>query len=707
MLKIPASPRIERLREIYYNGPVFQECLPYYHIRRQRLNYMKAYLSNSKPSVLLRRSYAEGEMLKQMNPIIEKEELIVGKFDFYPLTEEEQKECDECEEKMTVAPGGSGMKGHMVPDYPKLLRLGVEGILEEIRTYRSQLDIDTNPQEDLEKDEFYECCEAELEGLLVLQKKYAQHARDMAKKEQDKEIKKNLNEIAKVLDWVPAKPARNFREALQSIHFFHFSLWNGCHFGRVDQFLLPYYTRDIQSGILTKEKAQELIDCFRLIAVSYMHPDTSVNVLVGGRDPQGNLVENELTEMFLVSIENIRTMHKVEFAISSETSDELLRYAIELNLKGFTLPSLLNDDVITEGMMQAGFPEEDARNWANTGCVEITPIGKSGIFVVSPYHNMANMLLEAMKQNVHSIEELFEEFKKVLRREIVLGQRVENRYQLERTRIGREVMRLSCLVDDCIKQGKSIDQGGARYNQIQPNFLGLANVADSFTVLEELVFDSKEYTLEEFCQILEQDFEGYENLRFRILHQIPHYGTNQERADQWVQRVTDAIVECCKGLSTFRGSFLSPGCFSYLEHARHGLKTGATPDGRKAAYPLSSGSSPVQGRETDGPTSAMLSATSWDHRPFLGGVAVNMKFEPNRTDEESLTKFLALLKVFLARGGFEMQINAANSQQLEEARKNPEQYRDLMVRVGGFSANFVQLTPEMQQEIIDRNIHSI
>ena len=411
MLKIPASPRIERLREIYYNGPVFQECLPYYHIRRQRLNYMKAYLSNSKPSVLLRRSYAEGEMLKQMNPIIEKEELIVGKFDFYPLTEEEQKECDECEEKMTVAPGGSGMKGHMVPDYPKLLRLGVEGILEEIRTYRSQLDIDTNPQEDLEKDEFYECCEAELEGLLVLQKKYAQHARDMAKKEQDKEIKKNLNDIAKVLDWVPAKPARNFREALQRIHFFHFSLWNGCHFGRVDQFLLPYYTRDIQSGILTKEKAQELIDCFRLIAVSYMHPDTSVNVLVGGRDPQGNLVENELTEMFLVSIENIRTMHKVEFAISSETSDELLRYAIELNLKGFTLPSLLNDDVITEGMMQAGFPEEDARNWANTGCVEITPIGKSGIFVVSPYHNMANMLLEAMKQNVHSIEELFEEFK--------------------------------------------------------------------------------------------------------------------------------------------------------------------------------------------------------------------------------------------------------------------------------------------------------
>lgn len=704
---IPASPRIEKLREIYYNGPVFRENLSYRHVRRQKLIYMREYLKNGQYTTRLRKAYAEAEILRQMKPIIEEHELIVGKSDFSPLTESEQAEFDLLSERMSATVGWRGLGGHMVLDYPKLLRLGVEGILSEVRAYRSKLDIDRNPEEDLSKDEFYDACEAELTGLLELAKHYSEHARKLAESEERPGRKKELFMIAETMDRVPAKPAQTFRQALQAIHFYHFCLWDGFHYGRVDQYLLPYYENDIRSGVLTREEAQELIDCFRLIAVSYMTPETSINVLVGGRDPKGNLVENELTEMFLTSIDHVKTMHKVEFAISKETSDELLRYAIELNAKGYTIPSLLNDDVISEGMRAAGFSEEESHNWANTGCGEITPIGKSGIFVVSPYHNMPKMLLEAMQIDVTSLDELFDEFAKILRREIVQGLRQQNRYQLERSRNGQEVMRVSCLVDDCLKRGKAIDEGGAVYNQIQPNFLGMANVVDSFAALDALVFRSGEYTLAQMRSIIAKNYEGYEALRLHIINHIPHYGVDDHDTDLLVQRLADIILDACKGLKTFRGSTLVPGVFSYLEHARHGLNTGATPDGRLAGYPLSSGSSPTQGRETKGPTAALLSATSWDHRPFLGGVAVNMKFTPNLLSGDLRDKMLTILKVFLKRGGFEMQINAVSGETMRKAQKNPEYYRDLIVRVGGFSANFVKLTPEMQQELIDRTEHSL
>lgn len=705
--KIPVSSRIEKLRNMYYKGPVFRECLPYQHIRRQHLTYMRAFVDGAHkyPTTILRKAYAEAEILKQMKPIIDDNELIVGKADFSPLTKEEQEEFDILEHMMEASPQSGGEVGHMVIDYPKLLRLGVEGLLAEIHEYRNGLMLDTNPQEDLIKDEFYESCEAELTALLVLQKNYANHARMLAEKEAKEQRKNELLEIADILDNVPAKPARTFKEALQCIHFYHFCLWNGYHYGRVDQYLFPYYEKDIKNGRITREEAQEWIDCFRLIPLGFMHPDVSINVMVGGRDKKGNAVENELTEMFLLSLEHNATMHKVEFAITEETSDDLLRYAIELNAKGLTLPTLLNDTAITEGMIMAGFAEEDAHNWATTGCVEITPIAKSGIFVVSPYHNTPQLLLDAMEKDCKCFDELLDEFQTILRTEVAHKLHIQNLHQLERTRLGKDVMRVSCLVDDCLKRGKSIDQGGAVYNQIQPNFLGLANVADSLLVLDELVFKTGEYTLSEFREILTKNFEGHEALHNRILNILPHYGVNDPISNKFVVMVTDAIKKACTGLKTFRGSDLSPGVFSYIEHGRHGLITGATPDGRKASYPFASGSSPTQGAEIKGPTSAMLSATAWDHRPFLGGVAVNMKFSPNQMKGENLDKILAMVKTFLKLGGFQLQFNVVSNETLMKAKENPDQYRDLIVRVGGFSANFVKLSPEVQMEIIDRNEH--
>ncbi len=704
---IAASPRISKLKNMYYNGPVFKENLYYYKIRRQQLNYMREYINSNAYTTRLRKAYAEAAVLEKMTPVIEDDELIVGKCDFSPLSAEEQEEFDLLSAQMNAAPRERGLGGHMVPDYPKLLRIGVVGILEEIKEYRQKLDIDTCPETDLSKDEFYEACEVELKAFIRLQEKYSKYALELAEKQVDEKRKAELLEISKILERVPKYPAKTFKEALQSIHFYHFSLWTGLHFGRVDQYLLPFYLRDIEEGRLTREEAQEWIDCFRLIAVGYMHPDTAINVMVGGRDPEGNLVENELTEMFLTSLEHIKTMHKVEFAICKETDDELIKYAIKLNAQGLTLPSLLNDDAITEAMRGFGYPENVAHNWATTGCVEITPIAKSGILVVSPYHNMPKMLLEAMNRDCDSFEELFAEFEKILRREVVQGLRTQNRFLMERSRNGMEIMRLSCLVDDCLKRGKSIDEGGACYNHIQPDFLGLANVADSFTVLNELVFKTGKYTLPQMREIVSQNFANNEELRKMIINEIAHYGNDDRIADAMVSKVTDAIQKACKGLKTYRGDLLQPGTFSYLEHARHGKETGATPDGRLANYPLSSGSGPAQGREVSGITAVLNSSTSWDHKPFLGGVAVNIKFASQDIQNEGLEKMLAIVRTFFQRGGFQLQINAVSSKTMCDAMENPEQYRDLIVRVGGFSANFVTLTKEMQQELIDRNEHSI
>ena len=391
------------------------------------------------------------------------------------------------------------------------------------------------------------------------------------------------------------------------------------------------------------------------------------------------------------------------------TSDELLRKAIRLNAMGCAQPALFNDRIVVEGFLRAGMPNCDAHNYCNTGCVEVTPVGKSGIHVVSPYHNLAAMLLTAMEQGgaAETFEDFYKVFESILHSEIARRNTDVNRAQMERARNGREAARVSCLIDNCLERGKPVDAGGAVYNYVEPNFLGFSNVVDGLTAIRILVYENREYTLAEFLNILQSNYEGADTLRLRIIHKLPHYGTDEESTNALSVRLSDSILAGCKGLITYRGSKLVPGAFSYYEHVRHGRRTGATPDGRAAGYPLASGSSPVQGRETKGPTAAVRSVLSWDHRNFLGGIAVNLKFSPQYMQGESEDKMLEFVRSFMRMGGFQLQLNAVDRKTLLDAREHPENHRDLLVRVGGFSAYFTKLSPEMQQEIIDRNEHSI
>ncbi|MDY5941085.1 MAG: pyruvate formate lyase family protein [Eubacteriales bacterium] len=701
--------RTDALRTAYHKTDVFKKWLGYHRVRRQKLSFMRSYANNphNAYTTRLRRAYAEADILLEMQPVINDHELIVGLPDHTPLTAQEQAEYDELEKVMRAASDTTGLtRGHMALDYEKLIKVGVNGLIKEVTERRAALDI--NEPENLPKDEFYEGCLVELNALNDLAKRYGAYAADLAEKTEDPKRAEELRAIAENFKVVPMEPAQTFWQGLQCIHFFNFNLWELYYFGRVDRFLEPLYTADIKAGRLTYEKAVELYACFMLLPEAYLLPNVACDAMLGGRDHEGNQVENEVT---YVCLDAIRFAHsangKVTLAINKDTSEKLLRRAIQTNAAGLTQPALFNDDLIIDSFVHYGVPAEIARDYCNTGCAEVTPCGHSGCYVVAPYHNLVDRLLETMRTSPEgeTEAEFLARFEKDTRKAIFDANLVLNRRQMERSRIGCDVLRASCLVHDCLETGKSIDEGGAFLNLTEPNFVGFGSTVDSIRALRELVF-SGEYTMKEMLEILESDFKDKEVLRQRLINKVPHFGTNEESTDAIADELSKMLVRCCKGISNFRRKdALLPGVFSYVEHSRYGAKTIASPDGRHAGYPLSSGSSPVQGKETKGPTAALLSNTSWSHFDYLGGVAINLKFSQGQMSDENEDKMLDFIHVFLERGGYQMQLNCVDRETLLEAQKHPEQYSDLLVRVGGFAAYFCKLPKLMQQEIIDRDAH--
>jgi len=719
--------RVRAIKDFYMDEPVFKNHVGYVRVMRQRLNFMRAYVScigtvsvgaavtprnrgllESRPyTARLRLAYAEAAILKNMEPMINENELIVGRPDYTPLTPEETEEYKQLQLAMRGAPNTTYLTlGHMSLDYPKLLRLGINGLIDEIKVRQNALDL--NDPENLSKYEFYEGALMELEAELVLQEKYATKIKEMAELASG-ERKRELKELFEVISRVPAEPARTFREALQSIHFFSFTLWELFYFGRIDQYLYPYYKADIEAGRLTPSEALELLCCFLLLPDAYIMPNVAYDCMVGGKDKQGNVIENEITYMALDAAEIVRSgTGKIALSAGSDNSDELLRRAIQVNATGASQPAIYNDDLIYEGLKRMGVAPEDARYYCNTGCTEITPIGCSGIYPCAPYHNIANALLDAMRENLDatSTAPIIDSFTKILHKEVFDAQLHINRRQMERARNGGELLRVACLVDDCIARGKSIDEGGAKYNHVMPTFVGVSNVVDSLMAIETLVFSEKKLTLKELLCVVDSNYEGREDLRQYIINRIPHYGENNSDADKYAQKVSNAILSACKGIVTYRHSFLVPGTFTYIENATLGRVTQATPDGRLKGTPLAASSSATAGREIKGPTAAILSATSWDHTPFMGGIVVNLKFAPDQMSGENEDNVLALIRGFIERKGMEIQINCISNETLLDAQKHPENYRDLLVRVSGFSAYFTHLPKDVQQEVIDRNEQS-
>lgn len=706
-----ATPRVEHLR---------QQALDHTHqwqaSREGELAAARSWLaSGAESSNILRRGMQARDILCGLTPVIDDDELLVGKFSTRPLTAEEEEELDRWRRYGEPAMDrADGQRSHMAVDYPALLGYGIAGIRAQIERYRSMLDI-VRPA-DLEKDDFYRTCLRALDGVVTLAGKYAELAEVQAG-QATSERRVELLEIARICRKVPEQPAETFHEALQAVHFLTFCLCAGnrmllFQLGRPDRYLLPYYRGDLAAGRLTAEQAQELIDCTGILLNEYTPRGLAVGWMVGGRDQDGCDVTNELTYHFIQAIGHIRLAYPgVGLCWTTDTPADLLALACRLLARGYSHPALFNDEVITRGLCERGLPLRDACQYIHSTCVEITPIAISNVYVASPYYNLVQNLHDVLGippvgdplgelPPIGSFTELLDRLKMRLAQTVRDGVIGINRDMMSRAKNGGFPL-LSCFVNDCLPRGRDIDHGGARANWIESSFVGLANLVDALAAIRQVVFIEEVLSLAELKQALLADFIGYEPVRAQLAR-VPKYGNDDDGVDGLAVEVTGWLREICDRHRTYWDGPVVPGLFCWIMHETLGRSTGASADGRSAGFPLADGSGPAQGRERQGPTAAIRSVTKWAHAPLLGGIAVNLRFQSQATPEALVMPMAQVLETFLRLGGFEAQVNVVDAGVLIDARDHPDQHRDLVVRVAGYSDYYISLPPGMQEEILMR-----
>lgn len=647
--------------------------------------------------------------MKHVEPVIDEGELIVGK-PVHPLKEQDRADFERLIPMMEEYAVLCGQESHMAVDYPLLLREGTSGITARIDRLRSE----TN---DTGKLRFYDSCKACLHGVELCAERYSAFAQKQADVCTDPVRREELRRIADICNRVPRLPAENFYEAVQSVSFLTYCLSFDpkrylCQLqfqlGHPDRYLLPFYEKDIAAGKMSKEEAQVLLDCLAIQINHRVPRGLSSGYMVGGRLPDGSVVANDLTEMGMQVIDDIRLVYpSVGYCYTKDAPPHLLEKACEILSHGCSHPAIFNDDLITSGLRSYGVSEEESHEYIHSTCVEITPVAASSIWVASPYHNMPQMLLDLLGREYNSMEELMAVFYTHLDEAIVRANEKQLEFQGIRRRKGMEPL-LSCFVNDCLLCGQDIERDGARYRWIMPSFVGIANLVDCLTVIRKVIFEERSMTLSGLKAMIDRNFEGDEPTRLRFLNRIEKYGNDVPEADAMFGEITRHITDFCASLSVNEAAVrLVPSAFCWVMHEQFGRETGATPDGRRAGFPLGDGSGPCQGREHNGPTASIRSATSWDHRLLIGGVAVNMKFSKKTFTADSCKKVESLIRTYMDRGGFELQINVIDRETLLAAQKNPESYRDLVVRIGGYSDYFVCLSPEMQEEVLLRSSHEV
>lgn len=719
---VKISERIENLKKIYTTLTVPGAVDSYNHERYKKFNtgdrwftlgFLRGWKENENAdTTLIRTALSEAEEIKQSEPAIYDNELLLGHVYLPVYSDDEQKEYDALWESFKMSSRTTIFRiprnSHITLDFEKLLKLGLNGIRAEIQEKMDALNLandnDAPEFSEFKKYEFYQCLLIELDAVSEHAAKYVQKALEEANKA-DTARKEELLRLADILKKVPNSPAESFYEAIQSVHFFLSTVMGLYPLGRPDRYLYEYYKKDVKNGKITPEFAQELIDNFCLGVSDRVFSRSACGFMVGGLDKDGNCVENELTYMFLTALEHLKLPDpNGALCVNENTSDEILLYAGEILSKGVTHPAFYNDKTIVDSLVKNyGCSFEDAVNYIHTTCAEISIVGKSKAHSTAVCCDLPQAMLKAVKSgSFDSLDEIINTFFCILREQLKVSLR---RYMLrivEAGRIGYDPMRISALIEGCIESGKSIYEGGAKYTFIQPNFLGLATVVDSLYAIDTLVFKEKKLALKDFCKIVEENYEGNEPLRQYIINKVAHYGNENDEIDALAERIAHGCIDLLKEDTIPARKLMMPGTFSYVTHASLGTQCGATFDGRLANTSYSDGCSPVQGRDINGPTAMIRSLTSWPQELLLGGMVVNIKFGSENLKGEKAKNFIALLRHFIERGGLEMQVNCVDRKTLEDAKKNPEAHRDLIVRIGGYSDYFTRLFPELQQEIIDR-----
>ena len=622
----------------------------------------------------------------------------------------------------------------------KIYKQGLADIKEEIKTAIANLDFYGDPDAYDKKQEL-EAMLIAADGLIAFARRHAQKALELAEKESDETRKKELENIADVCSHVPEFAPRNFNEALQYYWFVHLGIitelntWDSFNPGRLDQHLYPFYKNDLEKGVLTKEKAEELLQAFWIkfnnqpappkIGVTAQESNTYTDfclINLGGVKDDGSNAVNELTYLILDVIEEMRILQPSSMIqVSKKNPDRFIQRALKIIKTGFGQPSVFNTDAIIQEMTNQGKSIIDARQGGASGCVETGAFGKES-YILTGYFNLAKILEITLhngfdprtgKQiglktgdplSFKSYDELFDAYAKQINHFVDI--KIKGNIIIERLYAKYlPAPFMSIFIDDCIKKGKDYNDGGARYNTSYVQGVGLGTITDSLSAIKTHVYEKKDIPMQELLSAMEADFKGYEEPRKKLLDETPRWGNDDDNADDIAKDVFEVYFKAVDGRKNTKGGYFRINLLPTTSHVYFGSVIGATPDGRQAGQPLSEGISPVQGADRLGPTAVLKSAGKIDHLR-TGGTLLNQKFTPQLLqDEDGIRKLTQLIRAYFRMDGHHIQFNVVTADTLRKARKNPENYRDLIVRVAGYSDYFVDLTPQLQEEIIRRTEH--
>ena len=578
-------------------------------------------------------------------------------------------------------------------------------------------------------------------ALIRFAERHAVEARRLAAVEANPQRKAELFHIAEVCTHVPAHAPRDFWEALQLYWFVHLGVttelntWDAFCPGRLDQHLQPFYGRGIAEGTLAREGAEELLQCFWVkfnnqpappkVGVTAAESGTYTDfaqINIGGVRPDGSDGVNEVSYLLLDVVEEMRLLQpSTSLQVSKKNPDRFVKRAARILRTGFGQPSLFNADLIAQELVRMGKSVTDARCGGSSGCVEGGAFGKEN-YNLTGYFKLPTVLELTLNDGMdprtgarlgpatgdprsfQTMEALLDAFARQVRYFVDI--KVRGNAVIER--LYARYMPcpfLSLLIDDCIVTGKDYHDGGARYNTTYIQGVGLGTMADALTALQYHVFDQRTLSVGDLLAALAQNFEGEERLRQRLLQRTPKYGNDDDYADNLMTRVFEIYYDAIEGRSNTKGGRYHINLLPTTCHIYFGSVTGATPDGRLASAPLSEGISPVQGMDRHGPTAAVRSAAKMDH-VRTGGTLLNQKFTPQvLAGEEGLDRLVQLVRGYFKLDGHHIQFNVVDAATLRAAQRDPEQYRNLIVRVAGYSDYFCDLSEALQEEIIARTAH--
>jgi formate C-acetyltransferase len=632
--------------------------------------------------------------------------------------------------------------GHVIADYEKVITWGYRKIIDEIQEKLNQLDF-THP-EDVRKKFIYESMIIALKAGISFANRYATLAEKKSESEKDGKRREELLRIAQICKKVPEFPAQDLYEAMQSFWFTHLILWiesngNSVSPGRFDQYMYPFYKRDIVQKKITPDDAVELIECLyiKLSEIIKIYNNATAklwggfpqgeHMILGGVNSEGEDVTNEFSFLCLEAMKGVITRQPdLSVRVHHKTPERFLREAVETCKTANSQPKFFNDEVIITALLNKGVSLSDARNYGHSGCTEVAIPGKTNTFGVAAMTNFGKCLELTLFNGIDPItgiklgletgsaesfstfEEFFDVYSKQyyhLAKQMVIA---TNCIQEAHKELAPQPF-LSCFISDCIKDGRDFLEGGAQYDFTGPHGVGVGSIADAMAALKKLVFEDKIIKMGTIIEALRNNFEGeYEKVRHELLNKAPKYGNGDPYTDKIARDIAKVHCLAYENYIDPRGGIYAPGFATNTAGIMFGEFVGATPDGRRYGDPLSDGVSPVAGRDIEGPTAAMRSVATIDFSLAPQGGIFNLKFTPQALNsQEKINKLASLIRGYCDAGGYHVQFNIIDDEILRDAQKNPEKYRGLLVRVAGWVAYFVELAKPVQDEIIRRYSHSL